>query len=198
MQRGVCSVPNCGRPHKARGYCQTHYMQRQRGAPIAEIIKVRAREKPPECTEDGCSEPVKSKGLCKLHYQRLLRHGHTRYRDRKKPPKFCSEPACENVMYALGMCHAHYSRTRKAEERGANLEALMKKQNGLCAICQKPEKSTDGLSGKRRSLAIDHCHETGRARGLLCSSCNRGLGLFQDNSELLARARLYLKEFENG
>lgn len=198
MERGICSVLNCGRPHKARGYCQTHYAQRQRGVPISEVIKSRMKEKPPECTEDGCSEPVKSKGLCKLHYQRFLRHGHTRYRNRKKPPKVCKESGCESILYALGQCHAHYMRTRKGRKLGVNVAELMAKQSGLCAICRKPEASTDGLSGKVRQLAIDHCHETGRVRGLLCNSCNRGLGLFQDNTELLARAVLYLKEFEHG
>lgn len=63
-------------------------------------------------------------------------------------------------------------------------EALRIKQNDRCLICDKEEKN--------RTLAVDHCHESGRVRGLLCGNCNRGLGLFRDNSELLAKATNYL------
>lgn len=62
---------------------------------------------------------------------------------------------------------------------------LFDKQNGICAICGSPP------SDKR--LAVDHCHTTGKIRGLLCSSCNCALGLFKDNTELLDRAAGYLK-----
>lgn len=39
---------------------------------------------------------------------------------------------------------------------------------------------------------VDHCHETGQVRGLLCNLCNQALGLFKDSPELLARATAYL------
>lgn len=65
-------------------------------------------------------------------------------------------------------------------------EAMLIKQSGLCAICLNPEV--------KRRLAVDHCHQTGRIRGLLCLSCNRGIGLFKDDSEKLVRAATYLKE----
>lgn len=58
-------------------------------------------------------------------------------------------------------------------------------QNGLCAICLKP--SRDGTN-----LRIDHNHETGKIRGLLCENCNFGLGHFKDNSEVLLSAVKYL------
>jgi hypothetical protein len=56
-------------------------------------------------------------------------------------------------------------------------------QSGRCAICHC--EST-------KALAVDHCHTTGKVRGLLCTSCNTGLGLFKDNLELLEKAKLYL------
>lgn len=62
---------------------------------------------------------------------------------------------------------------------------IMVKQNGLCAICSGPCKS-----GRR--LAIDHDHSTGRVRGLLCASCNNGLGRFKDDPALLVAAANYL------
>lgn len=48
-------------------------------------------------------------------------------------------------------------------------------------------------TGEPKRLAIDHCHDTGKVRGLLCMSCNIGLGAFKDVPELLFVAYLYLK-----
>lgn len=63
----------------------------------------------------------------------------------------------------------------------AEFEALNQKQNGLCGICHK-------TCSKNKILSVDHCHKTGRVRGLLCSKCNKGLGLFNDDFSLLIRA----------
>jgi len=65
------------------------------------------------------------------------------------------------------------------------------KQNGKCAICKKPETRKTG--NKIRELSIDHCHKTGKVRGLLCDSCNNGLGRFKDSVKLLESALKYLK-----
>lgn len=61
---------------------------------------------------------------------------------------------------------------------------LVELQKGLCAICGKFE-------GEK--LHIDHCHETNKVRGLLCGSCNRGLGMFKDDVMLFNKAIDYLK-----
>lgn len=60
------------------------------------------------------------------------------------------------------------------------------RQGGLCAICHQPPKE------KKGRLHIDHDHETGVFRAMLCGNCNRGLGIFQDSAELLRAAALYL------
>lgn len=69
-------------------------------------------------------------------------------------------------------------------------------QAGKCKLCDTEiQPSNDGLSNARvRTGAIDHCHETGRVRGILCHNCNKGLGHFKDSTELLARAINYLEE----
>lgn len=64
---------------------------------------------------------------------------------------------------------------------------LLEKQNGVCAICQQPE-----TVDRYKNLAVDHCHETGKIRGLLCVNCNKGLGHFKDKKESLKRALEYL------
>jgi len=62
-------------------------------------------------------------------------------------------------------------------------------QNGLCAICGRPQIS------KRKFLAIDHDHATGTVRGLLCFGCNIALGHFQEDLTLLEKAAVYLRRF---
>ena len=189
-----CQIDGCTRPHKARGLCQTHYAQRLRGSDFSPI-RSRVREKPPECIEDGCAEPVKSKGLCKMHYQRLLRHGHTRYRDRKKPAKRCLIDGCDNILYAKDLCHPHYIKQRKWRAAGVDAtryQEMLREQGGVCAICGQTERHCDGLSGKLKDLAIDHDHVTGAIRALLCSACNTAIGLFNDDIALLAKAQSYV------
>lgn len=61
---------------------------------------------------------------------------------------------------------------------------LLKTQENKCAIC-----GTDTLT---RRLDVDHCHETGKVRGLLCAICNRSLGGFKDNTVYLSKAIEYL------
>ena len=69
---------------------------------------------------------------------------------------------------------------------------LHEKQNGLCGICGQPE--TVVMYGKQMDLAVDHDHDTGKVRGLLCSNCNNGLGRFYDNVELLQNAIEYIEK----
>lgn len=66
-------------------------------------------------------------------------------------------------------------------------EEMVRAQGGRCAIC-----GTDNPGRKRTKWAVDHCHKTGRVRGLLCTKCNPGLGYFQDSPELLLAAARYL------
>ncbi len=65
--------------------------------------------------------------------------------------------------------------------------SLLNKQKNRCAICRKSEPFLN------RRLAIDHCHRTGKVRGLLCTNCNTFLGRIEDNPKLLERAIAYVK-----
>ena len=71
-------------------------------------------------------------------------------------------------------------------------EKMLKEQNGVCAICGEEETVLDHRTKEPRSLAVDHDHQTDEIRGLLCTNCNRGIGHFQDNIDLLAKAISYL------
>lgn len=66
-------------------------------------------------------------------------------------------------------------------------DAMLAEQDGGCAICGTRIADRAG-----RRHYVDHCHETGIVRGVLCSACNSGLGHFKDNRDLLYRAIEYL------
>lgn len=82
---------------------------------------------------------------------------------------------------------ADHKRKSKYQLSLGEYNRMLATQNGLCAICE-----TDRPGG-RGGFHVDHCHSTGRIRGLLCNSCNTGLGKFSDNQTLLQRAINYLK-----
>lgn len=73
-----------------------------------------------------------------------------------------------------------------------DFERLMEAQGGCCAICGKPPEETNNHPQKHR-LHIDHCHKTGKVRGLLCNTCNVGLGCFRDSPGLMILAIDYLE-----
>lgn len=88
----------------------------------------------------------------------------------------------------------HKTRTNNLRKYGitqAKYDAMLAEQGGVCAICKLPE-SRENQFGVM-SLAVDHDHETGRVRGLLCSYCNRALGGFRDSAALLRTAAEYLE-----
>ena len=73
-------------------------------------------------------------------------------------------------------------------------EALLEKQGGKCAICEEPETSVDGKTGTLKNLAVDHCHNSMKVRGLLCSRCNTTLGKIEESPQLLRAMWDYLRE----
>jgi hypothetical protein len=72
-------------------------------------------------------------------------------------------------------------------------EQMLAAQNGVCAICKQPNKKRDRYGGFETRLHVDHCHATGKTRGLLCHSCNAALGLFKENTDSLKAAIEYLQ-----
>jgi len=82
-------------------------------------------------------------------------------------------------------CNRRYKLKDRLRNRGiteAEFVAMVENQKGLCAIC--------GRSGKK--LVIDHCHKTGKVRGLLCYSCNLAIGLLNDSPELFSACSRYV------
>nr|WP_167677258.1 endonuclease VII domain-containing protein [Rhodococcus sp. B10] len=67
---------------------------------------------------------------------------------------------------------------------------MLERQHGNCAICNTHLQTTGNY---RNSAHVDHDHATGAVRGLLCASCNLGLGKFNDDADILDRAAQYLR-----
>lgn len=143
------------------------------------------------CTSCGFPAPYKGHARCKNCYakdQQEQRRKHIVKRheyDKKRRPTGIKRPRPN----PLG------DRDYWLKKRfGISLEEynnLLDSQSSLCAICLKPEtKSRDGVI---MSLAVDHCHKTKTIRGLLCNSCNLGLGKFFDDPNALQTAVSYLR-----
>ena len=100
--------------------------------------------------------------------------------------------ASKRARYAAAPALVHDARDRQHYRRRYGLtprdyDRLLAAQGNRCEICGTPVEP-----GKR--LHVDHDHETGKVRGLLCGNCNRGLGLYKDSPVYLANAITYLEK----
>ena len=85
-------------------------------------------------------------------------------------------------------------RIRNLAQFGLTIEdydAMYTKQGGVCAICQQPE--TSSRNGKVYRLAVDHDHNTGKVRGLLCFKCNSAMGSFEKRGVPLEKVIQFLE-----
>ena len=72
-------------------------------------------------------------------------------------------------------------------------QKLLRSQDSTCAVCDAKYH----IKSKKQNLAVDHCHTTGKVRGLLCNRCNYALGLVEDDRGLLLNLINYLNRAEN-
>lgn len=72
-------------------------------------------------------------------------------------------------------------------------DRMFSSQSGICPIC-----GTNDPGGNGGIMVVDHDHETGKVRDLLCHKCNAGIGYFGDNPEQLRKAATYLEKHRNG
>lgn len=154
------------------------------------------------CSIEGCGGTVASRGWCSTHYSRWLRTGTTTL---DRPPlhrlsgvdperrfatcSVCGPQTPVKRNRSGWTCYIRAKRSRQSGGRTWNGEeaekrALVIAQAGRCAICGEP----------MRRPYLDHDHDTGAIRGVLCPSCNTGLGYFRDEAERLEAAAAYLRE----
>jgi hypothetical protein len=103
-------------------------------------------------------------------YRRLRWKSDDEYRERQLAGRRGKCKRWSSIKHSYGILQADY-------------QALLDSQGGVCAICRRIPPD---------HLCIDHCHTTGRIRGLLCRKCNTGLGCYEDNPELMNMAINYL------
>lgn len=90
----------------------------------------------------------------------------------------------------LWVSKRHYYLMRKFGISEEQYNKMLEEQNHSCAIC----KSKDSGDKRTTRLAVDHCHTTKDIRGLLCSACNKAIGLLRDSPDILQSAIKYLQK----
>ena len=108
---------------------------------------------------------------------KICRNLHRKRMQQKKKPKRSKEHHRKvNLKYNYGLSIEEFN-------------SLLESQQYSCKIC----KTTSPI-GKHNQWCVDHCHKSGKLRGILCPKCNMALGLFNDSIESLEQAIAYLKE----
>jgi hypothetical protein len=128
----------------------------------------------------------------------------------------CKIPGCKRPkIEGRRFCHPHFREyqnqwnqietnpRRREQVRNANLkrygitaaqyDEMFAAQGGVCALCSSPERACN-RDGSLKRLAVDHSHETGQVRELLCYECNTLLAKAEDNPEILKLAIRYLSK----
>lgn len=149
------------------------------------------------CSIEGCNRKYKANGLCNTHNERRrLKVGTTGpIRQYERGERLCKARDCDKPRTTSGeYCPAHYYRPRKRLYRyGLTVEdfdRLLAEQGGRCRVCR-----TDTPGGARGpGWCVDHDHVTGQVRGVLCGNCNSGIGMLQDDPEIIAAALRYVRE----
>ncbi|CAB5219355.1 Recombination endonuclease VII [uncultured Caudovirales phage] len=135
------------------------------------------------------SESIKRSPCCPRCGETNISNFYTDEKGRRtnKSCKQCHKDACKARWHSRDWLDKWASRNYKYNVSKEFLIALYKKQEGKCVICNQ-EPST------ARGLHIDHCHETGEVRGLLCHGCNTGIGHLKENEKILLNAIKYLRK----
>jgi len=203
----VTECEYCGevRLIRAHGFCGTCYGRYFRyGTPEFRERPTRIRE----CVVCGKTRKIAAKNVCTVCYVRYAKTGSlkqtvTLHTDLDPIGMGLPEVTKETVKRRRATSNKQMRVARKNHNRRfksyslkkfgitiEDYERMFKEQNGVCAICGNPE--TVVTNGEPWRLSVDHNHETGEVRGLLCTNCNNGLGRFKDSLDLFQKALVYL------
>ena len=215
--RQVCKVENCGRWVKGLGLCNNHYARFRKYGRIERLPPRGRRDHPMymlwwERKRGGVMGPewqdfdtfVRDVGQRPTDNHFLMRRGgepygptnfqwveHLRKRDDETMKEWWARKWAARMLANPGLERRRMF-ARKYGMTLAQYESMLKEQDGKCAICEQPETSVDGKTGTLKNLAVDHCHNTGKVRGLLCSRCNTTLGKLEESPQLLRAMWDYL------
>lgn len=125
-----------------------------------------------------CATCKETKPLSEYHNESRSKDGKTY---RCKP---CARAAARR--HYCPIRSANYLREKKYGVTQEQWDLMSKRCDDKCEIC--------GKENKHRALCVDHNHDTGEVRGLLCDNCNVGIGKLQDSVDLIQKAAVYLQE----
>lgn len=195
-----CSEADCVDRAFAKGLCTAHYYQADH--PMKGMWKVLRHQNPgayPATWDDFevFVREVGDKPSSKHQLRRL---------DASMP--YCAENVAWKGPVRDGMADNWSVENRPAYAREWLLrkkyglsadayQALLEGQGNLCASCREKEVFVNKKTGRLQELGVDHDHQTGEVRGLLCVGCNRGIGYFCDSPEKLRAAADYLERHQS-
>jgi len=208
-EKKVATCDGCGVTTniKAHGLCGACYAyKRAHGTTVRGPKRTAIRE----CVVCGEIRKIVSKGTCKICYARFFIKGDFitkdgRFADVNPEELGLTIPTKEKLIERqerrseLGKISRKKNLKRHKNNElkknfGITLKTynkMLEEQNGVCAICGGVE--TAERNGRVLSLAVDHDHNTGKVRALLCQACNHGIGHMRDSPTLLTAAINYLK-----
>lgn len=211
-----CKLDGCDKPVVARGYCEHHYRNDlEKGDPISNFGYSERRKNQLYETWRSTGRVVQGRSAEWNDFWCFVNdvgekpsriHVLKRY-DIKLP--FGPENFYWHERIASTECRKTYAiEWRKKNPVGTKEHSLRKQygiglkeymqmyedQGGKCAICLTQGESYNSSTGRSSTLAVDHCHKTGKIRSLLCPHCNKALGAFRDSTDLLESAIKYLKK----
>ena len=178
-----CSVAECDRdgPYR-KGLCDPHYWKTRRyGDPTHD-----PRPPVPPAGQKRCPRCREVKEVSGFHRDSATKSGY------KSACKKCCNAKDRGRKRVRGTASRRRTLLNRYGLTLAEYDTLLAKQGGVCGVCGQPESDVDRRSGLTRSLAVDHCHESGKVRGLLCRKCNHGLGLLGDQADDVRRLLAYL------
>jgi len=217
---GFCKVEGCGKPLKSLGLCENHYQlqwkygrthkvntgdkrchpfyhlwfERKQTNSLADIWRddfwkfvsdIGIRPSRSHLLSRFTIEPY---GPGNFHWKETLK----RRPDESKKDWHARKWASQQIL------HPGRERRRDLYRRfGLSIkeyDAMLSNQGGVCAICKRDETAIDGKLGSKKRLAVDHCHNRGQVRGLLCWNCNSALGKIEDSITTLKSMIAYLEK----
>lgn len=181
-----CAEDDCVNRRRTRNQplCDLHYSRL-----LARGTTDLARRVPTGlCFHCGVTLGPKRRFYCSEEHGYLERHG---YSTAERKCKGClstmkTTTGTRKRVFCTDACADNYRKYQRYGLTPAAAEAL--NPVGVCQIC-----GGSGVKGRWSSLVVDHCHDSDVVRGIICSPCNVGIGMFQDNPELLTKAAAYLR-----